>query len=424
MPEPNLAPTPDHQQQLVVVGTSVRKNLDVLQGHLASLAYQEIPERTRLHFVYVPDWPTKDPAEDFLRMWVGERGGEILRGVPQTVNDFNDGPGLDSHAWSLSAMRRVGAHKNKIFRRALELKADAVWYLDADIILDTTVLKSLLAAEKPITTAVYWTRWSRRGTETRQIHSAPQVWLGHYPSGYELRGRGMDESEFRQKLINRELTQVWGFGADTLVRRQVLETGISFDPLPDVPQQGLLAGEDRQFCIRAERMHLPAFACAWSDQFHVYHAPEDVQKIPEMLKRLGTPHPTKALLGDLVSLKLEAIEPVPHTNGGLQAIPRQHVRGRLGQIALMPELEEAIYGLERGATQIVPVHFPISHPLPYFRGRRRLIRCTLVDVKNFCFPPVLEDELYLGQKSGRWVDHTTLSDAQHIGIREVAGVAQ
>lgn len=415
-----LHPTPDHQKQLVVVGTSVRKNLDVLQAHLASLAWQEIPERTRLHFVYVPDWADKNPAEDYLREWVKERDGEILRGVPTTANDFSDAPGIDSHSWALSSMRRVGKNKGKIIQRALELKADAVWYLDADIILDTTVLTSLLAAEKPIATAVYWTRWSRRGHETRQIHAAPQVWLGHYPSGYELRGRGMDEAEFRQKLINRELTQVWGFGADTLVRRAVMETGISFDPLPDVPQQGLLAGEDRQFCIRAERMHIQAFADAWSDQFHVYHAPEDVVAIPEMMKRLGVEHPKTATLGDLVSLKLEALEPVPHGNGSWQAMPRQHVRGRLGQIALMPELEEAVHALARGETRIVPVHFPVYHPLPYFRGRRRLIRLTLVDVKPFGFPPVLDAELFVGPKSGRVADTTTLTTQQLEGMKEVA----
>jgi len=189
-----------------------------------------------------------------------------------------------------------------------------------------------------------------------------------------------------------------------------------------VPQQGLMAGEDRQFCIRVERGHIEAFADSWPDIFHVYHADQHVPQIPEMVKRLGTEHPQKASLGDLVSLKLEALEPVPHGNGGFQAMPRQHIRGRLGQVALMPELEEAVYGLSRNETRIVPVHFPAHHALPYFRGRRRLIRLTLVDTKKLCFPPILENELYLGPNSGRWVDHTTLTDAQHIGIREVAGV--
>lgn len=415
---PELTPTPDVKETLIVVGTSVRKSLAVLQPFLQSLAQQELPPRTRLLPVFVPDWPQKDEAEDFLRAWVTERGGECLRGVPTQAGDFADTPNFDSHQWGLTAMRRVGANKNKIIRRALELKADALWFADADLILDTTTFASLWATEKPIATAVYWTHWTKRGFETRQIHAAPQVWLTH---PYNLSGRGMDEAEFRQKLINRELTQVWGYGACTVIRRAVLEAGINFDPVPDIPQQGLMAGEDRQWCVRAERAHVPAFADPWPDIFHVYHADEHIPQIPEMQKRLSQKHPTKATLGDLVSLKLEALEPVP-TPQGIRGVDRQHIRGRLGTIALMPELEEAVYSLERGQTRIVPVHFPVHHPQPYFRGRRRLIRLTLVDVKPLQYPPVLDAELYVGPRSGRWVDQTTLNDAQHIGIREVAGV--
>ena len=412
-----LESLPDHRTTTIVVGTSCRKSLDVLKPFLDSLAWQELPPRTQLLPIFVPDWPQKDPAEDYLRAWVTERSGECLRGVPTTAGDFADSPNFDSHQWSLTAMRRVGANKNKILRRALELKADAVWLVDADLILDRTVLASLLAAEKPITTAVYYTHWTKRGYETRQIHCAPQVWLRH---PYELSGRGMDEAEFRQKLISRELTRVWGFGACTLISRKVLEAGINFDPLPDVPQQGLMAGEDRQFCIRTERAHIEAFADPWPDIFHVYHADQHVPLIHEMVKRLGVQHPQTATLGDLVSLKIEALEPVPHGNGGWQAMPRQHVRGRLGQIAMMPELEEAVYSLSRGETRVVPVHMPIHHPLPYFRGRRRLIRLTLVDTKPFGFPPVLDAELFVGPKSGRVADTTTLTTQQLDGMKAVA----
>jgi hypothetical protein len=348
---------------------------------------------------------------------VAEHQGECLRGVPGTAADFADTPNFDSHQWGLTAMRRVGANKNRILAHALARKADAVWLVDADLILDRTTLTSLLATEKPITTAVYWTHWTKRGFETRQIHAAPQVWLRH---PYELSGRGMDEAEFRQKLINRELTRVWGFGACTLIQRKVLEAGISFDTLPDVPQQGLMAGEDRHFCIRAERAHIDAYADPWPDIFHCYHADQHVPLIPQMAERLGTPHPKRAQLGDLVSLKLEALEPVPHGNGQWQTMPRQHVRGRLGQIPLMPELEEAVYGLERGDIRVVPVHFPIHHSLAYFRNRRRLIRLTLVDAKPPSWPPVLDAELFVGPQSGRWMDTTTLTTQQLEGMKEVA----
>lgn len=412
-----LHPTPDHRNTTIVVGTSVRKHLDVLKVFLDSLAWQDLPPRTQLLPIFVPDWPQKDAAEEYLRTWVQERGGECLRGVPTTAGDFADTPEFDSHQWGLTAMRRVGANKNKIIHRARELKADALWLVDADLILDRTTLASLMAVEKPITTAVYWTHWTKRGFETRQIHAAPQVWLRH---PYELSGRGMDEAEFRQKLINREVTRVWGFGACTLISRAVLEAGITFDPVPDIPQQGLMAGEDRQFCIRAERAHIEAFADPWPDIFHLYHADQHLPLIPEMVRRLGMAHPRKAVLGDLVSLKLEALEPVPHSNGGYQGIQRQHVRGRLGQIAVMPEIEEAVYGLARGETRVVPVHFPIHHVLPYFRGRRRLIRITLIDVKPLSWPPVLDAELFVGPNSGRWADTTTLSAEQLTAMEAVA----
>jgi hypothetical protein len=414
---PELLPTPDHRTTTIVVGTSVRKNCEILQPFLASLAWQDLPPRTELIPVFVPDWPQKDAAEDYLRHWVAERGGECIRGVPTTAGDFADTPNFDAHQWGVTAMRRVGANKNRILLNALARKADAVWLVDADLILDRTTLRSLLAAEKPLTTAVYWTHWSKRGFETRQIHAAPQVWLGH---PYNLAGRGMDEAEFRQKLINRELTRVWGFGACTLIQRKVLEAGINFDTLRDVPQEGLMAGEDRHFSIAAERAHIDAYADPWPDIFHIYHADQHVPLIPEMATRLGTEHPKTAQLGDLVSLKLEALEPVPHGNGQWQAMPRQHVRGRLGQVPLMPELEEAVYALSRGETRIVPVHFPIHHPLAYFRGRRRLIRLTLVDVKPFGWPPVLDAELFVGPRSGRWMDTTTLTTQQLEGMKEVA----
>ena len=415
---PEIIPTPDHRETVVVCGTSVRKPLEILKPYLASLDWQRLPARTRVRYAFIPDWPQPNTdAELYLRDWVKERCGDILRGVPTTAGDFSDAPQHDSHVWQASAMRRVAANKNRIIHRTLELKADALFHADADLILDTTTLASLLATEKPLATAVFWSHWTKRGFETRQIHSAPQVWLGH---PYQLSGRGMDEAEFRQKLINRELTRVWGFGACTLIQRKVLEAGINFDTLRDVSQEGLMAGEDRHFSIAAERAHIEAYADPWPDIFHIYHADQHVPLIPEMTTRLGAEHPKTAQLGDLVSLKLEALEPVPHGNGQWQAMPRQHVRGRLGQVPLMSELEEAVYGLARGDTRVVPVHFPVHHPLGYFRGRRRLIRLTLVDTKPLCWPPVLDAELFVGPKSGRWCDTTTMTAQQLTGMEAVA----
>jgi hypothetical protein len=414
---PELEKLPDHTEKLIVCGTSVRKPLNVLTAYLTSLDWQDLPPNTRVHYVFVPDWaqPNGD-AETYLRDWVKARDGEILRGVPSAANDFSDSPEFDSHQWSLSSMRRLAENKNRIINRALALKADYLFLADADLIFDKYTLRSLLAAEKPITTAVYWTAWSKRSVETRRLHAGPQVWL---TNPYNLSGRGMDEAEFRSKLVARELTRVWGFGAATLIQRRVPEAGVNFSTVPDAPQDGLNAGEDRQFSIRAERAHIEAYADAWPDIFHIYHLDDHVSRIPEMLERLGAAHGTRAVLGDLVSLRLEALEPVP-SERGWQQVARQHVRGRLGQVAMLPELEEAVANMKRGDTQIVPVHFPISHQIPYFRGRRRLIRATLVDCKPFGAPPILEDELRILLASQRIVDTAVLTDAQQKGMVELA----
>lgn len=409
-----LEPLPDFRERLIVVGGSVRKNVDTLRYFLASLDAQDLPPRTTLLPIFVADWPATDPAEQLLREWVQQRGGEVLRGMPSGVGDFAD-TGLPTHQWSSSAMARVGANKDKVLRRARELKADGCWLVDADLIMDRTTLASLLSVDKPIACAVYWTHWNRQATERAPSFAGPQVWLTH---PYGLDGRGFEAGEFRERLVNRTLTQVWGQGACSLIRKDALAAGVSFARLPDVTGGGLMDGEDRHFCIRAERSHIPMFADPWPDIFHVYHLPEDLQWAAAVASRLATPHPERAALGDLVSLKLEALEPMPQADGRFVQVPPQFVRGRLGQIALAPELEEAVYGLTRGQVTIVPTHFPLHAKVGYFRGRRRLIRVTLIDAKPFCYAPVLEDELWVGPKSGRYLDKQQLTPPQEAALVE------
>src|SRR3989454_201305 len=411
-----LAVLPDRYEVTICVGTSVRKNAAVLQHYLASLSWQELPPRTKVHYVFVDDGCDR-AARSLLEEFVALRGGEILRGLPGAVGDFSDEHPA-THQWSLSAMRRVGANKDRILRRALEIRADAVWLVDADLLLDTTTLSSLCAADKPIACAVYWTHWQKQAAETRQSHAAPQVWLRH---PYQLDGRGQDEFEFRRKLLSRGLVRVWGQGACTLLRKHVIENGLNFSPLPEPQfQQGLMAGEDRQFCVKAERAHIEMWADTWPDIFHIYHLPNDLERIPDLSRRLSAAHPRTASLGCLVSARVTALEPLPGPNNTWHQAPTHSLRGRLGSVALLPELEEALYTLERGQERIVPVHVPLDYPVPYMRGKRRLLKVKLVDVKPYGFPPVISDELFVGAYSGKWQDSAALTEQQLVGLEEVA----
>lgn len=385
-----LAQLPTDRDTRIVVGTSVRKSLPVLQAFLDSLAWQELPPKVTLIPAFVPDWPdSNDLAARYLGDWVRERNGHLLRGVPGQQGDFAD-TNVPSHQWTLSAMRRVGANKNRIIAKAAELRADYLWLVDADLMLDRTTLWSLLHAGLPIVCGVYWTRWHKAQGEAVPLPASPQAWLRH---PYELSGRGLEEAEFRTKLAAKELTQVWGQGANTLIRHEIWEAGIGFDPVPGVSQEGLMAGEDRQFCIQAERKHKPMWADPWPDVFHLYHLPDDLERVPVMATRLGAVHPVTPAIGDAVSLMLQAVEPVQQPNGQWVQAGTQPVRGRLGTLPLLPELEAALLEMRRGETRIVPAHCPLHHPIPVYRGRRRLFRVTLVDCKAWGYPPVLEDDM-------------------------------
>ena len=410
-----LKPLPEKPKK-VVIGTSVRKPLAVLEAYLKTLAWQVVPPGIETTYVFVPDFtPEQSEADQYLRAWVAERHGVVLRAGAGRADDFSDAPG-QTHIWTGSAMGRVAENKNRIIRHSRELGADAVWFCDSDLLCDPYTLQSLWSCDVPVACGVYWTRW-HKGTPEQKIHAAPQVWLNH---PYIIHGRGWEEHEFRKALIDRQLTQVWGQGACSLIRKEVFERGVDFSFLPDLPKDGMWQGEDRHFCVKCERAHIPMYADPWPDIFHVYHQPEDVALIPEMLATLSrTTPPWKPHIGGLVSLTLEAMEPVPQRDH-FAHVPPQKVRGRLGRLDLVPEIEDAVLGMGVGDQRILPVHFDISHPLPFFRGRRRLIRVTLHDAKPYDFAPVVRDELFISPRGGRPLDHVHLSQEQHDGIQELA----
>lgn len=347
----------------ILVGGPVRKAPNLLRAHLASLAAQVLPPRVELVPCFVDD--NEDPESSLiLHEYVGTRG--FVWPGAQDTQDFSD-QHPQTHQWTAPAMRRVAEYKNQIIAKALTERFDALWLVDSDLILHPRTLWSLYHAEQPITCGVFWTRWQ----DTPDCQPLPQVWLRH---PYQLDGRGLNSAEFIRRLQQRELVQVWGQGACTLYRREVLEKGLNFDFLPELPTDGMWVGEDRHLCVKAERLHIPMTADAWPEIVHCYHpieqATADHVTFPE-----EAPNPK---LGDWVSLQLEALEPLPQERGEPFRVPKQHVRGQLGRLPLAPEIERAIQAMARGERQIVSIKYPEWSESPH-RGQRRLIEVTLVD---------------------------------------------
>jgi hypothetical protein len=360
----------------ILIGGTVRKSPDLLRAHLASIDGQILPPRVVLTPAFVDDNVVEESSE-VLKEWVLARQGIYLDARTSERPAFSDSHPT-THQWSGDAMQRVGQLKNGLIKECLAGGYDGLWLLDSDLILSPRVLWSLYYSDVPIACAVFWTRWQA----TPECPPLPQVWLRH---PYELSGRGMEMPEFLRRLHGRERLQVWGQGACTLYRNDALTKGVSFDFLPDLPQEGMWQGEDRHLCVRAERLHVPMYADAWPDIAHIYH-PSQQEQAGEWLETLALESEGSPGLSDLVSLTTQAVEPVQSGPGQWTHLGKQHVRGVLGRLGLCPELEAAVKQMKRGDARIISVNYPMWSE-SQFRGQKRLIQVTLVDWK-FNDPPV------------------------------------
>lgn len=376
-----LEPVPDQKRYDVVIGLVIRKPQAVVRACLDQLLAQVLPLQvtTRFHLIFDTDDPAVIHEADRLPSGTVVECEEPVRG------DFaDDGP--VTHHWTNTSMARVGALKNRILARALAEKADAVWLVDADLLCDVGTLKSLWYADNPVVSAVFWTRWNN----SPQVHAAPQVWLRH---PYILDGRGYpNERAFRRRLLTRQLTTVWGLGACTLIRRSVLEAGVSFAYLPGVSQEGMMAGEDRHFCLACESRHIPMVADPWPHIFHVYHA-DQIAEIPERLEALNVQTADPAQVR-WVSLRLKLLEPIPTGPGTLGLVPPHIQRVRIGADHILPDLERQVLQHLDGQPFVASLCYPADYEVEWLAGKRRLMDVTVIEAKTGEGMPVIEDEFY------------------------------
>lgn len=410
-PAPSLKVLPFAKPIRILAGGPVRKRKEVLEAHLASLDWQELPNRVQVDYAFAADYPDpNDPALAYLQTWVEERKGRILVPDQTSAVDFTDEHPI-SHQWTEGAMNRVGALKTHLMRLCVEGQYDYLWLVDSDLVLDRTTLASLLGANRAVTAAVYWTRWNAGDPH---LCAGPQVWL---KPPYQLALPHYPETEFRRTLaVDRQLERVGGLGACTLIARSVIEKGVGFGKPPGFPAGGLMDGEDRHFCEWARRLHVDLWADAWPDIFHCYH-PTDRDKLPAIAAELGQDHPMRANHGHLVNLRLTNLE---------DGVGPVNIRCRIGDGTLLPELELAVLEMQRGEDRMVKVHFPATTPQAgglALAGQTRLILTELLDCKPFGLAPVVRDEFYQTVQ-GPVQDTTELTAEQHRSIAVVAEVSQ
>lgn len=413
-PEPTLKPTPPERITRILVGVPVRKPPEVLQQLIATLAWQRLRVPVDLTFLFTPNFGAEPFRDAALALLQAAPLPHVLVWPNEVAPEGDYGERAETRQWSPAAFGRMAALKNRILQYALDQHFDFVWLLDADVLCDPGTLQSLLDSANherwrlnenvalPIVSGVYWTRWQRPNADSAQaVHAGPQVWLTH---PYGLQGRGWTEGQFRRALVKRGRLTVGGLGACTLIPVGVLRHGVSFAHHEGLAPGPMSEGEDRHFCAWATEKHVQLVADAWPDIYHAYH-PQEYAALDARVAALRYESASPAF-GWLVSGKIEMLEPMPDGVGRMFMGMVQWVRGRLGALPVLPQIEETLAGLAPGQTKLLKLHFPLDYPEVHLRLKSVVTRVTLCDAKPWHLPPVIDEEYFVGEHSGALLDTT------------------
>lgn len=355
----------------ILAGAVCGHGPDVVRPYVRTLTRTAEQADADVDFVFLTDPKLAWDAADVLP-------GEVAEADPKP-EDADYAVQEQSHVWTEETFNWLGAQKQKLCDRAADEGYDYLFLADTDLLLGPQTLPSLLNVGRPITSAVFWTRWQ---PDARPL---PNVWL---TQPYEFQGRGYEPHEFLRRLQDRRLTRVWGLGACTLIDVDVLDRVAYDPPLPGLPKGGMWRGEDRSFCIRAEQSHIQMWADPWPDVYHLYR-PSQAREIPGVLDELS--RRTKLSppeLDDLVSFTVEPLE-----EPGL-ANYVEHVRGTLGRLDMLPDIRNKMCEMTPGEERLTRIRFPDYYPemsaptpegtrdlAPDYRGTDKLVRLRLLGVK-------------------------------------------
>lgn len=201
--------------------------------------------------------PARDMDTDVFRLHMA--GLEVQGSADVdvvTCHDIVPDPG--GPRWHHGKIEAVARSRQRFLEEAEGF--DALFMVDADVIVGEGVLARLLEVESDVVYGVFWTEddWGQPEGPV-----APQVWRAH-PYGFDaptweaLKAPGVNEVE------------VYGGGACTLLRGRAFES--SYFPLLESVRWlgGMWAGEDRTFCLGLETRGIRQVALTGLPIVHMY----------------------------------------------------------------------------------------------------------------------------------------------------------
>ena len=240
------------REMRVLICAPVRQTEEIFQLYLDGLNNLEIPSGVEVEKFFVLH------NSQHLSKYLDESEYKIVN--DNTQYNFNQ----ESHKWKTQNLLALITIKNQLIQYALLNNFDYYFLVDSDLILHPKTLVSLLNADKDIVAEVFWTRWKT------EFEPEPNAWdLDHYTI--------YDNSI--KKWKNPGVYRVGMTGACKLVKRNVLESGVNYDPIYNLS----FWGEDRHFCIRAVCVGFDIWLDTHFPCKHIYRG-KDLQEFKEANK--------------------------------------------------------------------------------------------------------------------------------------------
>lgn len=172
------------------------------------------------------------------------------------------------HVWNKELIERIARIKDAMLEYVKKIDADYAFLVDSDIVMSPNTISHLIKRGEDIVSEIFWTEW------TTGVLYSPNAWLQDEISPFvNNEQKHYDEWEikrfttsFYNMLKVPGMYEVGGLGACTLIGRDAIEKGVSFELIENVT----FWGEDRHLCIRAKALGLKLFVDTVYPAYHIY----------------------------------------------------------------------------------------------------------------------------------------------------------
>lgn len=156
------------------------------------------------------------------------------------------------HNWNSTRIDRIISIKNKAIEYALNNDFDYLFLVDSDLVLNPSTLKHLVNANEHFIFSVFWTLFFNETI--------------YKPNAWDFHSWAYKDSQTLLNLSEKGSYVVGGGGACTLISREIMKKGLTFERLLSLNYQG----EDRHFCTRAQALGYKVVADSHFPAYHIF----------------------------------------------------------------------------------------------------------------------------------------------------------